>query len=81
MPITSRPLPSRSPACGIGSLILAAVAVIPLVGCQTPNTAPMVAPPATGMIRQAAPYNGYVSTPQGAAYPPAPVMSGPSSGW
>ncbi|NBW97256.1 MAG: hypothetical protein EBR28_11135, partial [Planctomycetia bacterium] len=40
-----------------------------------------VPPPGTGMIGQPAPYNGYVSSPQGAAYPPAPVMPGPTGGW
>jgi hypothetical protein len=76
---------------------LVAVALVGLVllavaGCQTPpqGAAPVygaypttVPPPATGMIHQPAPYGGYVSSPQGAAYPPAaPVMPGPAtSAW
>lgn len=69
------------------ALALAALVLVGLAGCQTPpqTAAPAygatVPPPGTGMIGQPAPYNGYVSTPQGAAYPPAPVMPGPSSGW
>jgi len=67
---------------------LASLLFVVLAGCQTPpqTAAPAygaypttVPPPATGMIHQPAPY-GYVSTPQGAAYPPAaPVMPGPAA--
>jgi len=74
-------------AVALTGLLLLAVA-----GCQTPpqGAAPVygaypttVPPPATGMIHQPAPYGGYVSSPQGAAYPPAaPVMPGPAtSAW
>lgn len=69
------------------AIALAALLLVGLAGCQTPpqTAAPAygatVAPPATGMIGQPAPYNGYVSAPQGAAYPPSPVMPGPTSGW
>jgi len=71
----------------LAAAALGALALLGLAGCQTPpqSAAPVygstVAPPATGMIGQPAPYNGYVSAPQGAAYPPAPVMPGPSAGW
>ncbi len=67
---------------------LASLLFVVLAGCQTPpqTAAPVygaypttVPPPATGMIHQPAPY-GYVSSPQGAAYPPAaPVMPGPAA--
>ncbi len=67
------------------ALALAALVLPGLVGCQTPpqTAAPVygstVPPPGTGMMNQPAPYGGFVSTPQGAAYPPAaPVMPGPS---
>lgn len=66
---------------------LAALVLVGLAGCQTPpqTAAPAygatIPAPGTNMIGQPAPYNGYVSTPQGAAYPPAPVMPGPSAGW
>jgi hypothetical protein len=70
------------------ALALAAIAFPGLTGCQTPpqTAAPVygstVPPPATGMINQPAPYGGFVSSPQGAAYPPnAPVMPGPSTAW
>jgi hypothetical protein len=54
------------------ALALAALVLVGLAGCQTPpqTAAPYgatVPPPGTGMIGQPAPYNGYVSTPQGAA--------------
>jgi len=67
------------------ALALAALLIVASAGCQTPpqTAAPTygatVPPPATGMIGQPAPYAGYVSAPQGAAYPPAPVMPGPST--
>ena len=72
----------------LAAVALAAVALPGLTGCQTPpqTAAPVygstVPPPATGMINQPAPYGGFVSSPQGAAYPPAaPVMPGPSTAW
>ncbi len=49
------------------------------VGCQTPNAATTVAPPATGMIGQPAQYGSWATQPQGAAYPPsisAPPLPG-----
>ena len=56
-------------------------------GCQTPQTNPYattVAPPATGMAGQPAPYGYNAAMPQGAAYPssapmPGPAMPGPST--
>jgi len=70
------------------TVAIAALLLLGVAGCQTPpqTAAPAygntVAPPGTGMINQPAPYGGFVSAPQGAAYPPAaPVMPGPSTGW
>ena len=70
----------RSYLC-LTTVALAAVALLFLAGCQTPNAATTVAPPATGMIGQPAQYGSWATPPQGAAYPPAPVMPGPSAGW
>ncbi len=58
------------------------VALAAAAGCQTPNAATTVAPPATGMIGQPAAYGGWATPPQGAAYPPAisaPPMPGPAT--
>ncbi len=96
-PFASAIVARDSAADGIGShrpylclttVALAALALLGLAGCQTPpqNAAPVygatVPPPGTGMVGQPAPYGGFVSTPQGAAYPPAPpVMPGPTTSW
>ena len=79
--------PEHKPYLCLATVALAALALLGLAGCQTPpqSAAPAygaatVAPPGTGMMGQPAPYGGYVSSPQGAAYPPgAPVMPGPSN--
>ena len=70
------------------TVAIAALLLLGVAGCQTPpqTAAPAygstIAPPGTGMVNQPAPYGGFVSAPQGAAYPPAaPVMPGPSTGW
>lgn len=69
---------------------LAILALLSLVGCQTPpqTAAPAfgttVPPPATGMLGQPAPYGGFAGAPQGVAYPPAanaPPMPGPATAW
>ena len=55
-----------------------------LAGCKTSQTPTMVAPPGTGMIGQPAPYGGWASPPQGAAYPAGPIqtpMPGPATQW
>lgn len=73
----------RSYIC-LATAALAAVALLCLAGCQTPNTAATVAPPATGMIGQPAQYGSWATMPQGAAYPAgssAPPMPGPATQW
>ena len=59
---------------------LAAIALMCLAGCQTARAPMTVAPPATGMIGQPAPY-GVQPQPMGAAYPAAPPMPGPATQW
>lgn len=69
----------------------AVVVLLGLAGCQTPpqTAAPVygstVAPPATGMIGQPAPYGSYPAPPQAVAYPAAPgaapPMPGPATSW
>jgi len=67
VPTPSRQIePSPRPA-----VVIAVLTAILVVGCQTPNTATTVAPPATGMIGQPAQYGGWATAPQGAAYPPS----------
>lgn len=82
MHVTRRPLePLRTPPVRLAAVILTLSAVA-TVGCQTPNAATTVAPPATGMIGQPAAYGGWATAPQGAAYPPtisAPPMPGPAA--
>ncbi|MFM1996195.1 MAG: hypothetical protein RLZZ111_582 [Planctomycetota bacterium] len=71
----------------LATAALAAVALLGLAGCQTPpqTAAPVygatVAPPATGMIGQPAPYG--VTAPQGVSYPPtvSTPMPGPATSW
>ena len=73
----------------LATAALAAVALLGLAGCQTPpqTAAPVygstVAPPATGMIGQPAPYGGYATTPPAVSYAPTAgqPMPGPSSTW
>jgi len=74
----------------LATAALAAVALLGLAGCQTPpqTAAPVygstVAPPATGMIGQPAPYGGYATTPPTVSYAPpagAQPMPGPSTSW
>jgi hypothetical protein len=70
---------------------LAVVAVLCVAGCKTPppTAAPMygaatVAPPATGMVGQPAPYGTYAAPQQAVAYPPPPAgspMPGPATSW
>jgi gas vesicle protein len=59
---------------------LAAAALLGIAGCQTARAPMTVAPPATGMIGQPAPY-GVAPQPMGAAYPAAPPMPGPVTQW
>jgi hypothetical protein len=59
---------------------LAAAALLGLAGCQTARPPTTVAPPATGMIGQPAPY-GVMPQQMGAAYPAAPPMPGPATQW
>jgi len=75
VPTLSRPVqPSHRPAAFVVTLT-----TLCAVGCQTPNTANTVAPPATGMIGQPAQHGGWATPSQGAAYPPtvsAPPVPG-----
>ena len=62
-------------------LLLPAIVAMIAAGCQTPQTNPYattVAPPATGMAGQPAPYGYNAAMPQGAAYPGAAPMPGPT---
>jgi hypothetical protein len=76
----------------LATAAVAAVVLLGLAGCQTPpqTAAPVygrtVAPPATGMIGQPAPYGTYSASPQAVAYPAAPgtpptPMPGPATSW
>ncbi len=58
----------------------AAAALLGLAGCQTARAPNTVAPPATGMIGQPAPY-GVQPQPMGPGYPAAPPMPGPATQW
>ena len=58
----------------------AAAALICLAGCQTARAPTTVAPPATGMIGQPAPY-GVQPQPMGPGYPAAPPLPGPATQW
>lgn len=82
MHVTRRhPEPPRRPMPRLAAAVLLLTGVA-TVGCQTPNAATQVAPPATGMIGQPAAYGGWATPPQGAAYPPtisAPPMPGPAT--
>lgn len=72
----------RSYIC-LATAAIAAIALLFLAGCQTPNAA-NVPPPATGMIGQPAQYGSWATMPQGAAYPAsssAPPMPGPATQW
>ncbi len=78
------PLNAHSPYLCLATVALAIIALLSLAGCQTPHAPTAVAPPATGMIGQPAPYGGWATAPQGAAYPPvssAPPMPGPAPTW
>ena len=79
----------RSYLC-LATAALAIIALLGIAGCQTPpqTAAPaygsVVPPPATGMVGQPAPYGGWATPPQGAAYPPSPSsvpMPGPATTW
>lgn len=73
----------RSYLC-LATAALAAIALLCLAGCQTPNAAGTVPPPGTGMIGQPAQYGSWATMPQGAAYPAgssAPPMPGPATQW
>lgn len=59
---------------------LATAALLGLAGCQTARAPATVAPPATGMIGQPAPY-GVQPQAMGAAYPAMPPMPGPATQW
>jgi hypothetical protein len=75
----------------LATAALAVVALLCVAGCKTPppTGAPVygaqtVAPPATGMVGQPAPYGTYAAPMQAAAYPPAPAgspMPGPATSW
>jgi hypothetical protein len=68
----------------LATAMLGILALLFIAGCQTPQTASTVAPPATGMIGQPAQYGSWATPPQGAAYPPtasAPPMPGPATQW
>ncbi len=69
----------RSYLC-LATAAVAAAALLGLAGCQTARAPNTVAPPATGMIGQPAPY-GVQPQPMGAAYPAAPPMPGPATQW
>jgi len=69
----------RSYLC-LATAALAAAALVGLAGCQTARAPTTVAPPATGMIGQPAPY-GVMPQQMGAAYPAAPPMPGPATQW
>ncbi|MFM8986046.1 MAG: hypothetical protein ACKONH_08325 [Planctomycetia bacterium] len=69
----------RSYLC-LATAAAAAAALLCLAGCQTARAPNTVAPPATGMIGQPAPY-GVQPQPMGAAYPAAPPMPGPATQW
>ena len=69
----------------LASAALAVVALLCLAGCKTPPPAPMygaatVAPPATGMVGQPAPYG---TPPQAVSYAPqaGSPMPGPATSW
>ena len=90
-------LHAHRPYLCLATIAIAIIVLISLAGCQTPPApayGSTIAPPATGMINQPAPYGSFVGTPQGAAYPSsapmaggapmanaAPVMPGPANGW
>ena len=68
----------------LATAMLGMLALLFVAGCQTPQTASTVAPPATGMIGQPAQYGSWATPPQGAAYPPTastPPMPGPATQW
>lgn len=59
----------------------AAILAVMASGCQTPQTNPYattVAPPATGMAGQPAPYGYNAAVPQGSGYPSSAPMPGPA---
>ena len=79
----------RSYLC-LATAALAAIALLGLAGCQTPpqTAAPVygntVAPPATGMIGQPAPYGSYSAAPPAVSIPGGPgtaPMPGPATSW
>ena len=77
-----RNLRAHRPYLCLAAMAIAAGLLLSLAGCQTPQQpaayGAVVPPPGTGMINQPAPYGGYVSAPQGAAYPPTQtIMPGP----
>ena len=74
----------------LATAALAAVALLGLAGCQTPpqTAAPVygstVAPPATGMVGQPAPYGSYSAAPPAVSIPGAAgtaPMPGPATSW
>ena len=74
----------------LAAAALGALALLGLAGCQTPpqSAAPVygstVAPPATGMIGQPAPYGISSAAPAAVPYPAAPgspPMPGPATSW
>lgn len=68
----------------LATIAVAAIVLLSLAGCQTPNGAGTVPPPATGMIGQPAQYGGWATQPMGAAYPASPSpppMPGPATQW
>lgn len=80
--------PEHRPSFMLTTAALAIVALLCLAGCKTPPPAPVygattVAPPATGMVGQPAPYGTYGAPQQAVAYPPPPSapMPGPATSW
>jgi hypothetical protein len=69
----------RSYVC-LAVAAVAAAALLGLAGCQTARAPSTVAPPATGMIGQPAPY-GVQPQQMGPGYPAAPPMPGPATQW
>ena len=80
-PTTVAPSPWRIRGHHAAPLLATAILAMIATGCQTPQTNPYattVAPPATGMAGQPAPYGYNAAVPQGAGYPSSAPMPGPT---